>query len=101
MYLIGYTIITRIFLSIFEKIMSVMLTGGCIKCHRTCSSDIDGYTVSKDNTSIKIELPSTEYVDLICTNCYEKYFSKKAIRNQKIDKLLTKKPWYKKLLKWN
>ena len=54
--------------------------GGCQKCGRAA-------TVSN------IELSNIEHCEtekLICSNCYETYYSPKAIRDQKINKVLKK-----------
>jgi len=75
--------------------MSVMLTGGCKKCGRLCSTGLDSYML--ENGKI-VESPALT-TEIICYTCYDKYYSIEAIRDNKLNNLLKPKPWYKKLYK--
>ena len=57
-----------------------MIRGECKKCGRM-------------NWLEKVSIPPLNYQILICGECSDKYYSKSAIRDQKINKLL--KPWWK------
>lgn len=68
----------------------ITIDGGCDKCGLPAQ-------VSFDVNDMKSALKGGEMPKLICTSCYEKYYSKEAIREQKLNQLLYK-PWWKKIL---
>mgnify|MGYP006923602736 CR=1 FL=1 len=73
--------------------MSIMLTGGCKKCGGMCSTGLDSYLLERGEI---VESPAVT-TEIICYDCYDNYYSKEAIRDKKLNNLLT--PWYKKLYK--
>ena len=72
--------------------MSVMLTGGCMKCGRFCSTGIDSHLMK--NGEIIDHFNYTTSFDIVCYLCYDKHFSIESIRDKKLNDLL-KKPWYR------
>ena len=58
----------------------VSITGGCNKCGRLMESKAFDPVVG--------EIPI-----LICNDCYNRYYSLEAIREQKLNKLLKKSIW--------
>jgi hypothetical protein len=71
-----------------------MLEGGCKQCGKLCSTGIDSYMIERDKI---VEVPAST-VNIICYSCYDKYYSKEAKRNKKLEELL-KKSWWKRILK--
>lgn len=68
----------------------IEITGGCHKCGLLTQVNFDpqaNYNTGEFDLDPK----------LICPSCYEKYYSKEAIREQKLNQLLYK-PWWKKIL---
>jgi len=68
-----------------------MLTGGCEKCGKLCSTGIDSIMLDRN---IIVESPSVT-CRIICYDCYDNHYSKEAIRDKKLNNLLN--PWYKKI----
>lgn len=60
----------------------IMIDGGCEKCGLCCQVT---YDVQNDRNIPK----------LICNRCWDKYYSEKAIREAKLDKLLNNSLWDK------
>lgn len=58
----------------------VSITGGCNKCGRLMES--------KAFDPVTGEIPI-----LVCNDCYNRYYSLEAIREQKLNKLLKKSIW--------
>lgn len=72
-----------------------MLTGGCKKCSKLCYTGIDSYMLDGDTIIDDSYYPTNP--NILCYTCYNNYYSKKAIRDKKIQKLLII-PYHKRLL---
>jgi hypothetical protein len=77
--------------------MAVMLTGGCYKCGRMCSTGLDSHLLESGNIVDSINIHTPENLKIICYECYDKHYSKSVIRDKKLNTLLNT-PWYKKIL---
>ena len=69
-----------------------MLEGGCKKCGKLCSTGIDSYMISQGKI---VEAPAVT-VEILCYDCYDNHYSKEAIRDKKLNNLLT--TWYFKYI---
>ena len=73
----------------------IEITGGCHKCGLPTT-----YQIGSVNFVTQANYNTGEFnlnPKIICPSCYEKHYSKKAIRDKKLEQLLYK-PWWKKIL---
>jgi hypothetical protein len=80
-----------------------IINGGCERCSKVCATGLDSHIVVDGKVVDTIPFKCSKVFKgsgynfkIICYNCYDNHYSKSALREKRLNKILSP-PWYKRI----